>query len=183
MASSGRLTAPALQALLQDETVAGSWSLDDAASTVGLRSKSMWGLSPVKGVFHHVSGQGAVAPGGEVSGTVTVDAASVDTKMKKRDDHLRSPELLDSATYPGIVFTLAGVEPADDGVTVTGQLAVRDQIRPVSFPAQVSRADGGDLLVDAELTVDRSDFGLTWNQLGMASMHNTISVHAVFTRP
>jgi alkanesulfonate monooxygenase SsuD/methylene tetrahydromethanopterin reductase-like flavin-dependent oxidoreductase (luciferase family) len=30
--------------------------------------------------------------------------------------------------------------------------------------------------------VNRSDFGLTWNQLGMSSTHNIITVHAVFTR-
>ena len=36
--------------------------------------------------------------------------------------------------------------------------------------------------LDAEIQVDRSDFGLTWNQLGMVSMKNTIAIHAVFTR-
>ena len=37
------------------------------------------------------------------------------------------------------------------------------------------------LELDATVTVDRSDFGLTWNQLGMVSMKNTIAIHAVFT--
>ena len=32
----------------------------------------------------------------------------------------------------------------------------------------------------ADVQVNRADFGLTWNQLGMASMANTIIVHAVF---
>jgi len=36
--------------------------------------------------------------------------------------------------------------------------------------------------LDAAIKVDRSDFGLTWNQLGMGSMKNTITIHAVFTR-
>ena len=30
--------------------------------------------------------------------------------------------------------------------------------------------------------MDRSDFGLTWNRMGMTSMLNTIIVHAVFTK-
>lgn len=33
-----------------------------------------------------------------------------------------------------------------------------------------------------EVVIDRSDFGLTWNRMGMASVKNTITVHAVFAR-
>jgi hypothetical protein len=47
----------------------------------------MWGLAPVKGVFREVSGNGTVSPDGEVSGTVTVTAASIDTKNTRRDTH------------------------------------------------------------------------------------------------
>ena len=36
--------------------------------------------------------------------------------------------------------------------------------------------------LDAEVTVNRADFGLTWNQWGMVSMKNTITVHAVFSK-
>ena len=42
--------------------------------------------------------------------------------------------------------------------------------------------DGDELQLDAEVTVNRGDFGLTWNQMGMASMDNTLAIHAVFTR-
>ncbi len=64
---------------------------------------------------------------------------------------------------------------------MAGSLAVRGRTRPVSFGAQVSSADG-EVTLDGEVQVNRADFGLTWNQMGMASMHNTITVHAVFTR-
>ncbi len=37
-------------------------------------------------------------------------------------------------------------------------------------------------MLDATVQVDRSEFGLTWNQLGMTSMKNTITIHAVFTK-
>ena len=40
----------------------------------------------------------------------------------------------------------------------------------------------GEVALDADVQVNRADFGLTWNQLGMASMNNTITVHAVFTK-
>jgi hypothetical protein len=46
----------------------------------------------------------------------------------------------------------------------------------------VSTADG-EVWLDGELHVNRADFGMTWNMLGIAAMHNTIVIHAVFTRP
>ena len=72
--------------------------------------------------------------------------------------------------------------PSGQGVTVSGSLTVRDRTRPVTFDAKVSVISDGEIALDAEIQVNRSDFGLTWNQMGMASMHNTIIVHAVFTR-
>jgi len=182
MAPSGQLTSSALQALIQDGNLAGTWTLDTARSEVRLKSRSMWGLAPVKGVFREVTGNGTVSAAGEVTGTITVAARSVDTKNKKRDEHLRSADFFDAANHPDITFTVDGIKPGNGGVRVTGGLTVRDQTRPVSFDATVSSADG-ETWLDGEIQVNRADFGLTWNQMGMASMRNTITVHAVFTRP
>jgi polyisoprenoid-binding protein YceI len=182
MAPSGQLTSSALQALIQDGNLAGSWTLDTARSEVRLKSRSMWGLAPVKGVFREVTGNGTVSASGDVTGTITVAARSVDTKNKKRDEHLRSADFFHAANHPDITFTVDGIQPGNEGARVTGSLTVRDQTRPVSFDATVSSADG-ETWLDGEIQVNRADFGLTWNQMGMASMRNTITVHAVFTRP
>jgi len=179
MAPSGQMN---VQALLKDAALAGNWTLDASKSTVGLRSKSIWGLVPVKGVFRQVSGQGTVSPTGDVNGTVTVGAASIDTKNKKRDTHLRSADFFDSDTYPDITFTVTQARPSGQGVTVSGNLTVRDRARPVTFDATASAVSDSEVSLDAEVHVDRSDFGLTWNRMGMVSMHNTITVHAVFTK-
>jgi polyisoprenoid-binding protein YceI len=37
-------------------------------------------------------------------------------------------------------------------------------------------------VLDATVQVDRSEFGLTWNKMGMVSMNNAITIHAVLTR-
>jgi polyisoprenoid-binding protein YceI len=182
MAPSGQLTSSALQALIQDGNLAGSWTLDTARSEVRLKSRSMWGLAPVNGVFREVTGNGTVSAAGDVTGTITVAARSVDTKNKKRDEHLRSADFFDAANHPDITFTVDGIRPGHGGVRVTGSLAVRGRTRPVSFDAMISSADG-ETWLDGEVQVNRADFGLTWNQMGMASMRNTITVHAVFTRP
>ena len=182
MAPSGQLTSSALQALIQDGNLAGSWTLDTARSEVRLKSRSMWGLAPVNGVFREVTGNGTVSAAGDVTGTITVAARSVDTKNKKRDEHLRSADFFDAANHPDITFTVDGIRPGHGGVRVTGSLAVRGRTRPVSFDAMISSADG-ETWLDGEVQVNRAEFGLTWNQMGMASMRNTITVHAVFTRP
>jgi polyisoprenoid-binding protein YceI len=182
MTESEQMTSPGPQELLRDGKLAGSWTLDPARSEIGLKSKSIWGLVPVKGVFREVTGSGTVSAAGDVAGAITVTAGSIDTKNKKRDEHLRSADFFDVANTPDITFAAEQVTPSGDGVTVTGALTVRDRTHPVSFAARVSGFDGAQVELDGELQVNRSDFGLTWNQLGMSSVHNTITVHAVFTR-
>lgn len=172
-----------LRTSLNERILAGEWILDPHKSSVRLKSRSMWGLAPVNGVFRQVKGEGALAPQGAVSGTVTIAASSIDTKSSKRDRHLCSPDFFDAERYPDIVFALNDVQTSPDGVTVTGVLTVRGRTLPVSFDAQVAASEGDELCVDAEVSVNRADFGLTWNQLGMASMHNILTIHAaVFTR-
>jgi polyisoprenoid-binding protein YceI len=171
-----------LRARLTDGSLAGDWTLDPARSTATLRSKSMWGLAPVKGVFHDVEGSGTVSAAGEITGRVALAAGSVDTKNAKRDTHLRSDDFFLSEKYPAIIVTVDSLAPAADGVTVSGQLTVRERSQPISFPATVTLAGDGEVVLDATVHVDRSDFGLTWNQLGMSSMKNTIGIHAVLTK-
>jgi polyisoprenoid-binding protein YceI len=172
---------PALQALLQDRALAGEWALDARRSSVRLKSKVM-GLVPVNGVFRQVSGSGTVFPDGKVSGTLTVAAASIDTNNTRRDTHLRSADFFDSGNYPDITFTAEALRPSGQGAAVTGALTVRDQTRPLFFDATASVQGDGEVWLDAEVPINRADFGLTWNSIFMASMHNTLTIHAVFTR-
>ncbi len=181
MAPAGQVTASDLRAMLTDGALAGSWTLDASRSSIGLRSKSVWGLAPVKGSFREIAGAGTVSPDGQVSGTITVAAASVDTKNAKRDTHLRSAEFFDAEAHPQITVRVEGLAPASEGVTVTGTLTVRDRTRPLTFGATVSTPDTGEIELDAEIQVNRSDYGMTWSPMRMASMDNTITIHAVFT--
>jgi polyisoprenoid-binding protein YceI len=140
------------------------------------------GLAPVNGVFGEVSGDGAVSADGEVSGTVTVAAASIDTKNTRRDTHLRSADFFDSSNNPDITFTAEAVRPSDQGVAVTGALTVHGRTRPLSFDAAAAVHGDGEVRLDAEVHINRADFGLTWNLMRMASINNTLTIHATFTR-
>src|ERR1700722_9691941 len=132
------------QALLADGKLAGSWTLDRAKSSVGLRTKSVWGLVKVKGVFSQVAGEAVISAAGEATGTITVAAASIDTGMKKRDDHLRSADFFDAAKSPDITFSATSVALSGESATVSGTLTVRDQTRPVTVNGTVSAHDAGE---------------------------------------
>ena len=178
------MTTPAHQAsaALKEGSLAGSWTLDPARSTATLRSKSMWGLALVKGAFRDLEGSGTVSAAGEVTGSIALATASLDTKNKKRDTHLRSADFFLTEKYPAITFSVGTLVPASEGVTISGTLTVRDRSRPISFPATVAQAGDSEVALDATVQVDRSEFGLTWNKMGMTSMNNTITIHAVFTK-
>ena len=180
-APSGHGTAPAMPALLTDGALAGEWVLDPRKSSIRLKSKVM-GLVPVNGVFREVSGSGTVSPDGEVSGTLTVAAASIDTKNTRRDTHLRSADFFDSGNHPDITFTAEAIRPSGQGATVTGALTVRGRTRPLSFDAAASVQGDAEVWLDTEVIINRADFGLTWNLIGMASTDNTLTIHATFTR-
>jgi polyisoprenoid-binding protein YceI len=181
MTSQGQLTGSALQALVQDGTLTGSWTLDPARSQVLLETRHTWGLLPLHGVFRQVTGNGTVTAAGQVTGTVTVAASSIDTKNKMRDKDLRSAKVFDVANHPDITYTVDDMQPASGGARVSGSLTAGGRTRPVSFDAKVS-ATQEEVRLDAEVPVNRADFGLTYSPLRMAPMNNTIVVHAVFTR-
>jgi polyisoprenoid-binding protein YceI len=182
MTTSGPLTSPAVQTLLNEASLTGNWVLDSARSKVELKTRHTWGLRPLAGVFHEVSGMGTVSPSGEVSGTLKVAAASIATKNRKRDSDLRSPRFFEVSRYPDITFTVDRITPGADGVTVKGNLTVRDQTRPLSFPVRVSVLGEDEVALDGEVQVNRAEFGLSFNWMGMASMENTIIVHALLAR-
>jgi polyisoprenoid-binding protein YceI len=170
------------QALLADGKLAGSWTLDGTKSSVGLRTKSVWGLVKVKGVFGQVTGEAVISAAGQATGTIRVAAASIDTGMKKRDDHLRSADFFDAAKYPDITFSATSVALAGESATVSGTLTVRDQTRPVTVHGTVSAQGQDEISLDAELPVNRGHHGMSFNQLGMMSLDNIIVIHAVFAK-
>ena len=177
----GQRTAPMVQDLLRDGALAGEWALDPRTSSIRLKSK-VFGLLPVNGVFREVSGNGVVLPDGQASGTLTIAAASIDTKQTRRDTHLRSADFFDIGNHPDITFVADRIRPSGQDVTVSGVLTVHGRARPLSFGAAATFHGDGEIWLDAVVRINRADFGLTWNWLGMVSATSILTVHAVFTR-
>ena len=84
MSPSSQMT-PSAEQVLHDGKAAGFWVLDGSRTAIQLKSKSIWGLVPVNGVFRQVSGDGTVSPSGDVTGTITVAAVTRPPSGNTRD--------------------------------------------------------------------------------------------------
>jgi polyisoprenoid-binding protein YceI len=159
----------ALPALAAAET----WSIDADHSSVGFTVRHMM-VSNVKGSFGTFSGTVEVdekdIAGSKVS--VTIDAASINTGVAKRDEHLRSADFFDTARYPTVTYVSKKVEKSGkDRLKVYGDLTLRGVTRPVVLdvegPTAAYRDPWGKTRRGASATaaINRRDFGLTWNKV------------------
>lgn len=141
----------------------------------------MWGLARVKGAFADVTGEGEVGADGSARGSVTLDAASLDTGHAKRDAHLRSADFFDTDHYPTLVFTADSATPdARGNVEVAGRLTVHGTTRPLVFSARTTESTATAVTLTAEIDVERADFGITWNKGGMIKGAATLSLTVRF---
>ncbi|MEV7341132.1 YceI family protein [Streptomyces sp. NPDC093544] len=161
----------------------GRWTLDQAGSSVRIQNKTLAGLINVKGVFTKVSGEGEVLAGGGAHGSITIDAASVDTKNTKRDVHLRSADFFDVDKHPSLVFTATDVTPVGEGTAqVTGELTVLGKSNALSFTAEASEISPDAVTLTAEVPVDRREFGMALKQAKVIKPVAIVTLTARFVR-
>jgi polyisoprenoid-binding protein YceI len=174
---------PTTQELLSNPASVGVWKVDPERSTIGFKAKSMWGLAPVKGSFKQFNGDGQITDTQTVFGRVDIKAASVDTKIGKRDEHLRSADFFDAEKYPDISVVVTGAEASDgDNVDLRAQLTVKSTTAPLLLHAKVVVLDDSLVRISAQGTIDRKDFGVDGNLIGMITDKATISGDVVFRR-
>jgi len=171
------------QELLSNPASAGVWTVDPGRSKVGFKAKSMWGLAPVKGHFAEFSGDGQITDTQTVFGRIDIKVASVDTKIRKRDDHLRSADFFEVDKFPDISVVVTSAEGIDgDIVDLRAQLTVKNTTGPLPLRTKVTVLDDGAVRVTAEATIDRKEFGVDGNLMGMIPDNATISGDVVFRR-
>ena len=151
---------------------AGTWELDSAHTGVQFKVRHLM-VSYVRGDFEKVSGK-IVYDEQDVSkssANITIDAASINTRVAKRDKHLRSPDFLDVAKHPSITFKSKKVEKAGNGkLKMTGDLTIRGATREVVLEVEGPTPPIKDLQGKtrvggvASTRINRKDFGLTWNK-------------------
>ncbi len=149
-----------------------AWEADVAHSHIGFKVRHMM-ISNVKGEFakYTVKVQADSKELAKATVEATIDVKSITTGNGKRDDHLRSPDFFDVAKHPTMVFKSKSVKKqGKDKLKVAGDLTIRGVTKPVTL--DVSGLVGpikdpwGNMKVgfQATTTINRKDFGLTWNK-------------------
>jgi polyisoprenoid-binding protein YceI len=149
---------------------AGVWTIDPGHADVGFVGRH-FGLTKVRGRFTGVTG--TIVVGDDVTSStieVVIDMASVFSGDNSRDDHLRSTDFFDVTAHPTGVFRSTGIVTDGSHGSIAGELTLKNVTRPISFDVdflgRVSDPWGGvRAIFSASTTIDREDWGLTWNML------------------
>jgi polyisoprenoid-binding protein YceI len=172
-----------IDTLLNDPDTAGVWSLDRDRSTIGFRIKNFWGLIPVNGRFTDVTGDGQITGKGAIFGRLEIRVASLRTGIGKRDEHLRSADFFDADRYPEIGVEVTAIHPKSGGAAdLQATFTIKGVTAPVPLPIQVGTLGDGAVRVATSAVIDRDQFDIGWNQLGMVAKTVTVSADAYFVR-
>lgn len=148
------------------------WAIDPHHSSVSFAVKHI-SVSNIRGHFKNVSGTILFDPADPAGFAVdaSVDADSVWTGYDKRDEHLRSQDFFHAEEHPKISFRSSGArQTGPNHYAVTGDLTVRGITLPITFDVEtagpVRSPYGGEttLGIHAAVSVNRHDFGVTWNE-------------------
>jgi len=152
------------------EEVGLSWTLDPYHADVEFSARHMM-VSTVKGHFTEFTAELEIDPEDltKSSAKATIKAASIDTRVGARNDHLRSADFFDVEKYPNLTYQSRKIESVGgDRYRVEGDLTIKDVTKPVTLDVTfhgVRKSPQGQMVAGFEATgkINRSDFGLTYN--------------------
>jgi polyisoprenoid-binding protein YceI len=147
------------------------WEIDSSHSSVHFSVRHLV-IAKVRGSFTRWSGTVQVPDGdfSKATVSVTIDASSIQTGVDQRDAHLKSPDFFDVAEHPELRFVGRRVEPRSlSEIDVVGDLTIkgvtREVVLRVEQHGQAKDPWGNQRAAfTAKTSIDRKDFGLTWNQ-------------------
>jgi polyisoprenoid-binding protein YceI len=155
-----------MTAQVQEKTI---YALDATHTTVEFIVRHLM-ITKVRGRFTKFDGQIELAPGSDVPTaiTTTIDAGSIDTREEQRDAHLRSADFFEVEKFPHLTFESERIEGTPEHLTIDGKLTIHGVTRDVklsgSFEGRANDPWGGVRVgYSAQGTINRKDFGLTWN--------------------
>src|SRR6476646_858912 len=116
----------------------GTYTIDASHSRLGFVARHAM-VTKVRGSFNEFEGtapiDGETPSNSSVQVTIKVD--SIDTRNAQRDDHIRTNDFLDVATYPQITFVSTSIEhDGDNEFRVTGDLTIRGVTKSVTLPLE-----------------------------------------------
>jgi polyisoprenoid-binding protein YceI len=148
-----------------------TWQVDATHSQAVFGVRHMV-VSTVRGHFDIIRGTIEFDEAHPENASIEAEAevASINTRDKNRDAHLRSPDFFDAEKYPVISFKSTKVERAGDDYKVTGDFTMHGVTRPVVFDVQYGGTvkDPYGLLrtgFNGRTKINRKDWGLTYGAL------------------
>lgn len=161
-----------------------TWQVDPSRSELAFRIRHL--LTTVRGTFDQWSATICVDPAKWSTAQVNVEirTASIDTGIEKRDNHLRSPDFFAAHSFPAITYRSTRVgRGANDAITIQGLLTMHGVTKPVTLSGRVlgigQDAQGRHRArIAAHGTVDRTEFGVTWNRFveGMQKLGDEVEL-------
>ena len=151
---------------------ATTWNIDPDHSNIGFKVRHLM-VSNVKGHFDKYSGVVNIDDKdiAKSKAEVTIDTASINTNVQKRDDHLRSADFFNVTTFPTMTFVSKKVAKAGkDKLKVTGDLTLhgitKEVVLDVEGPTAEIKDPWGNIRRGAVATtkINRKDFGVVWNK-------------------
>jgi polyisoprenoid-binding protein YceI len=147
-----------------------AWKIDASHTSLEFSVKHMM-VTTVRGNFTKFDGEITVDPSNLLNSKVEgwIDLDSVNTRDANRDNHLKSPDFFDAATYPRMTFVSKRIEKAGtDQYKVIGDLTVKGVTREFTFDVtsegQYKNPWGSNVWgLTAKASLNRKDFGLNWN--------------------
>jgi len=144
-----------------------TWQIDPNHTTSQFSVRHL-GISTVRGVFEKTAGTVLYDPAdpAKTQIDVTIDASSVNTRIERRDNDLRSPNFFDVAKYPTITFKSKKTEGTGQGkLKITGDLTIhgvtKEVVLDVDGPSQPVNTMGGVRMgAEATTKINRRDFGV-----------------------
>ena len=150
---------------------ASTWQVDSAHTAVQFAVRHLM-VSTVRGTLGKATGTVNLDEGDPTKSTVeaSIDVNGIDTREPKRDQHLKSPDFFDVEKYPTVTFKSKKVtKVSDTKFKVAGDLTMHGVTKEVTFDVEGPTGPvnaGRNFVVGATATttVNRSDWGLTWNR-------------------
>jgi polyisoprenoid-binding protein YceI len=140
----------------------GTWATDPVHSSIGFAIRYS-GIGTFRGTFEDFE---AKLVDGRLEGVAKVASVKVDDPQLT--GHLQSPDFFDAEQHPELRFVSTAIERDGDSVSIQGELTLRGVTQPVEIAGAVTgpleNAYGQQRLgLDVETTVNRHDFGISWN--------------------
>ncbi|WP_410606486.1 YceI family protein [Amycolatopsis sp. lyj-109] len=117
--------------------LSGTWAIDPVHSTVTFTVRHL-GVSKVRGRFDTFDG--TIVTGETVLGssvTATIQATGVNTNNEQRDGHIRSADFLDAEQHPVLTFTSTGIRADGGDFLIDGDLTLHGVTKPVTLTAEI----------------------------------------------